>query len=230
MDENLDNRLDNLLSSARQAGDDYKKKQDIYNKKRMDFATKSYTSNQNIAQELRKNYVNNLNIVKEQYKGTDLKNIDDDLYNEYLSKRNQFLNTIKNLSASLARMDEAEKEFQQSGAPSSEWNKRDTRLENELEGAYDRLLDLETSYLSGDIRKLNFITKGQTVPQQMAQNDDQTSTIVTGDGELSEKVNISKFLRHLSEKNYSSAHKYLKEVLNSKINNIVAERINKNFK
>ncbi len=47
---------------------------------------------------------------------------------------------------------------------------------------------------------------------------------------INEKVNISKFLRHLSEKNYSSAHKYLKEVLNSKINNIVAERINKNFK
>jgi hypothetical protein len=48
-------------------------------------------------------------------------------------------------------------------------------------------------------------------------------------GNISEKRNISKFLRHLSEKNYSTAHKYLKAVLNSKINNIVAERINKNF-
>ena len=64
----------------------------------------------------------------------------------------------------------------------------------------------------------------------------QTSTIVASDDEfpqkkkkITENINISKFLRHLSEKNYSTAHKYLKAVLNSKINNIVAERINKNF-
>ena len=71
-------------------------------------------------------------------------------------------------------------------------------------------------------------------------NATQTTSIAAGDDanfhpyqkkiqKIAEKRNISKFLRHLSEKNYSSAHKYLKEVLNSKINNIVAERINKNF-
>lgn len=83
---------------------------------------------------------------------------------------------------------------------------------------------------------------------QIIPNATQTTSIVAGDDEfeqndedkispyqkknqkIAEKRNISKFLRHLSEKNYSSAHKYLKEVLNSKINNIVAERINKNFK
>jgi Sec-independent protein translocase protein TatA len=47
---------------------------------------------------------------------------------------------------------------------------------------------------------------------------------------IQEKNNISKFLKHLSEKNYSSAHKYLKAVLNSKINKTVSERIEKNFK
>jgi len=44
---------------------------------------------------------------------------------------------------------------------------------------------------------------------------------------VQEKNNISKFLRHLSEKNYSSAHKYLKEIVSSKINKIVSERIDK---
>lgn len=71
-------------------------------------------------------------------------------------------------------------------------------------------------------------------------NATQTTSIAAEDDEnfhpyqkkiqkIAEKRNISKFLRHLSEKNYSSAHKYLKAVLNSKINNIVSERINKNF-
>jgi hypothetical protein len=82
---------------------------------------------------------------------------------------------------------------------------------------------------------------------QVIPNATQTTSIAAGDDEfeqndedeiapyqkkknkINEKVNISKFLKHLSEKNYSSAHKYLKAVLNSKINNIVAERINKNF-
>ena len=44
---------------------------------------------------------------------------------------------------------------------------------------------------------------------------------------VQEKNNISKFLMHLSEKNYSSAHKYLKAIVNSKINKIVSERIDK---
>jgi hypothetical protein len=44
---------------------------------------------------------------------------------------------------------------------------------------------------------------------------------------LDEKNNISKFLRHLSEKNYSSANKYLKAILNSKINKNVSDRIDK---
>ena len=72
---------------------------------------------------------------------------------------------------------------------------------------------------------------------QVIPNATQTTSIAAGDDEfpqkknkINEKRNISKFLRHLSEKNYSSAHKYLKAVLNSKINNIVAERINNNFK
>jgi hypothetical protein len=75
---------------------------------------------------------------------------------------------------------------------------------------------------------------------QRIPNATRTTSIAAGDDEnfhpyqkkiqkIAEKRNISKFLRHLSEKNYSTAHKYLKAVLNSKINNIVAERINKNF-
>jgi hypothetical protein len=42
-----------------------------------------------------------------------------------------------------------------------------------------------------------------------------------------QKIKISKFLKHLSEKNYSSAHKYLKSILEYKINKIVSEKINK---
>lgn len=40
-----------------------------------------------------------------------------------------------------------------------------------------------------------------------------------------EKNNISKFLKHLSEKNYSSAHKYLKAILEYKIKNNISKRI-----
>jgi hypothetical protein len=42
-----------------------------------------------------------------------------------------------------------------------------------------------------------------------------------------EKFNISKFLRHLSEKNYSSTHKYLKAILEQKVKTKVLEGINK---
>jgi hypothetical protein len=42
-----------------------------------------------------------------------------------------------------------------------------------------------------------------------------------------EKNNISKFLKHLSEKNYSSAHKYLKAILEYKVKNNISKRINK---
>ncbi len=42
-----------------------------------------------------------------------------------------------------------------------------------------------------------------------------------------EKNNISKFLKHLSEKNYSSAHKYLKAILEYKVKNNIYKRINK---
>jgi hypothetical protein len=35
---------------------------------------------------------------------------------------------------------------------------------------------------------------------------------------VQEKNNIAKFLKQLSEKNYSSAHKYLKAILEQKIN------------
>lgn len=40
-----------------------------------------------------------------------------------------------------------------------------------------------------------------------------------------EKINISKFLKHLSEKNYSSAHKYLKAILEYKVKNNISKRI-----
>lgn len=42
---------------------------------------------------------------------------------------------------------------------------------------------------------------------------------------LTEKNNISKFLKHLSEKNYSSAHKYLKAILEYKIKNNISKII-----
>ena len=45
--------------------------------------------------------------------------------------------------------------------------------------------------------------------------------------EFNEKNNISKFLRHLSEKNYSSVHKYLKAILEQKVKTKVLEGINK---
>ena len=44
---------------------------------------------------------------------------------------------------------------------------------------------------------------------------------------VQEKVNISKFLKHLSEKNYSSAHKYLKAVVDEKIQRNLLSRIAK---
>lgn len=44
---------------------------------------------------------------------------------------------------------------------------------------------------------------------------------------VQEKVNISKFLKHLSEKNYSSAHKYLKAIVDDKVNAKIAQRIAK---
>lgn len=44
---------------------------------------------------------------------------------------------------------------------------------------------------------------------------------------VAEKNNISKFLKHLSEKNYSSAHKYLKAILEYKVKNNISKRINK---
>lgn len=42
---------------------------------------------------------------------------------------------------------------------------------------------------------------------------------------VQEKNNIAKFLRHLSEKNYSSAHKYLKAIVESKIKRNILQRI-----
>jgi hypothetical protein len=44
-------------------------------------------------------------------------------------------------------------------------------------------------------------------------------------GPVVEKNNISKFLKHLSEKNYSSAHKYLKAVLEDKFKKNISNRI-----
>ena len=44
---------------------------------------------------------------------------------------------------------------------------------------------------------------------------------------VQEKVNISKFLKHLSEKNYSSAHKYLKAIVDDKVKAKIAQRIAK---
>jgi hypothetical protein len=40
-----------------------------------------------------------------------------------------------------------------------------------------------------------------------------------------EKNNIAKFLKQLSEKNYSSAHKYLKAILEQKLNKRVLKGI-----
>ena len=44
---------------------------------------------------------------------------------------------------------------------------------------------------------------------------------------VQEKNNISRFLRHLSEKNYSSAHKYLKAIVESKVKRNILQRIGK---
>ncbi len=81
---------------------------------------------------------------------------------------------------------------------------------------------------------------GSTVTPEEIQASQQTqyTTVPSADSDeeekkhkkrvkLDEKNNISKFLRHLSEKNYSSAHKYLKAILNSKIDKIVSDRIDK---
>jgi len=65
-------------------------------------------------------------------------------------------------------------------------------------------------------------------------NASTTSSIAAGDDEIKpyhkkiqEKINISKFLKHLSEKNYSSAHKYLKAIVNDKVKTKIAQRIAK---
>jgi hypothetical protein len=42
-----------------------------------------------------------------------------------------------------------------------------------------------------------------------------------------EKINIINFLKQLSEKNYSSAHKYLKAVLDQKVKNNISKGISK---
>jgi hypothetical protein len=44
---------------------------------------------------------------------------------------------------------------------------------------------------------------------------------------MEQKINISKFLKHLSEKNYSSAHKYLKAIVDDKVKTKIAQRIAK---
>jgi hypothetical protein len=69
---------------------------------------------------------------------------------------------------------------------------------------------------------------------QVIPNATRTSTIAAGDNEFDkkslkkeEKIHISKFLKHLSEKNYSSAHKYLKAILEQKVKTKVLEGINK---
>jgi len=65
-------------------------------------------------------------------------------------------------------------------------------------------------------------------------NASTTTSIAAGDDEIKpyhkkiqEKINISKFLKHLSEKNYSSAHKYLKAIVNDKVKTKIAQRIAK---
>jgi len=66
-------------------------------------------------------------------------------------------------------------------------------------------------------------------------NASTTTSIAAGDDEIKpyhkkiqEKINISKFLKHLSEKNYSSAHKYLKAIVDDKVKTKIAQRIAKN--
>lgn len=44
---------------------------------------------------------------------------------------------------------------------------------------------------------------------------------------IKEKNNIAKFLRQLSEKNYSSAHKYLKAILEQKVRKTLLKGIEK---
>jgi hypothetical protein len=65
-------------------------------------------------------------------------------------------------------------------------------------------------------------------------NASTTTSIAAGDDEIKpyhkkiqEKINISKFLKHLSEKNYSSAHKYLKAIVEDKVKTKIAQRIAK---
>ena len=65
-------------------------------------------------------------------------------------------------------------------------------------------------------------------------NASTTTSIAAGDDEIKpyhkkiqEKINISKFLKHLSEKNYSSAHKYLKAIVDDKVKTKIAQRIAK---
>jgi hypothetical protein len=65
-------------------------------------------------------------------------------------------------------------------------------------------------------------------------NASTSTSIAAGDDEIQpyhkkiqEKNNISKFLKHLSEKNYSSAHKYLKAVLDQKVKTNILKGISK---
>jgi hypothetical protein len=44
---------------------------------------------------------------------------------------------------------------------------------------------------------------------------------------IKEKNNIAKFLKQLSEKNYSSAHKYLKAILEQKVKTTLMRGIEK---
>ena len=44
---------------------------------------------------------------------------------------------------------------------------------------------------------------------------------------IKEKNNIAKFLKQLSEKNYSSAHKYLKAILEQKVKKTLMRGIEK---
>ena len=75
-----------------------------------------------------------------------------------------------------------------------------------------------TSKVAGDVgRTLRKAAIGDINPQQKTEEENQ----------ISEKKNISKFLRHLSEKNYSSAHKYLKAIVENKVNKNILKGINK---
>lgn len=76
-----------------------------------------------------------------------------------------------------------------------------------------------TSKVAGDVgRTLRKAAIGDINPQQKTEEEEN---------QISEKKNISKFLRHLSEKNYSSAHKYLKAIVENKVNKNILKGINK---